>query len=221
MTRPLWGAVVLLASFGPAWGGPMLELSGVPGSFVPGQDVTFDILLRDATDLASYNIVLTLQLAAGTIGTDAHFIVPGAALSHYVFGLDTTYFAAAVQTVGATQALAISDFHDPDGDGTLNGVDTVAGTNDRVVTVTVSTHADTCGDLSLFFDTVALELDTPLTDSHGAPVPIDGFTTLRSSLAAQSPVGVSAVPEPASLSLTVLALIAAVAGRRRLPPRVA
>ena len=131
----------------------MLELSGVPAGFVPGQDVTFDVLLRDATDLASYNIVLTLQLAAGTIGTDAHFIVPGAASSHYVFGLDTTCFAAAVQTVGATQALTISDFHDPDGDGTLNGVITVAGANDRIATVTVSTHAGTCGDLSLSFDT--------------------------------------------------------------------
>lgn len=199
----------------------MLELSGVPASFVPGQDVTFDVLLRDATDLASYNIVLTLQLAAGTIGTDAHFIVPGAALSHYVFGLNTTYFAAAVQTVGATQALTISDFHDPDGDGTLNGVDTVAGANDRVAAVTISTHAGTCGDLSLSFDTTALEIDTPLTDSHGAPVPIDGFATLRSSLAGQNPVGVTAIPEPGTLSLSVLAFIAVVAGRRRLPPRVA
>jgi hypothetical protein len=217
MTRPLWGAVVLLASFGPAWGGPMLELSGVPASFVPGQDLTFDVLLRDTANLASYNVVLTLELAAGTVGMDAHFVVPGAALSRYVFGNDTTYFAASAQTGGAAQALTISDFHDPDGDGTLNGVDTVAGANDRVATVTISTHAGTCGDLSLSFDTSALELDTPLTDSHGAPVPIDGFATLRSSLAGQSPVGVTAIPEPATLSLSALAFIAVVAGRRRLP----
>ena len=193
----------------------MLELSGVPAGFVPGQDVTFDVLLRDAANLASYNVVLTLELAAGTAGTDAHFVVPGAALSRYVFGHDTTNFWASVQTVGAMQALTISDFHDPDDDLDLDGVNTVAGDNDRVATVTISTHAGTCGDLSLSFDTAAFELDTPLIDPHGAPVPIDGFATLRSSLAVQDPVGVTAIPEPATLSLSVLALIAAVAGRRR------
>jgi hypothetical protein len=199
----------------------VLELSGVPASFMPGQDVTFDVLLRDAANLASYNVVLTLELTAGTVGTDAQFVVPGVALSRYVFGQDTANFWASVQTVGAMQALTISDFHDPDGDLDLDGVNTVAGTNDRVATVTISTHAGTCGDLRLSFDTSALELDTPLIDPDGAPVPIDGFAALRSSLAAQDPVGVTAIPEPATLSLSVLALIAAVAGRRRLRPRVA
>jgi len=204
--------LILLAALGAARGAPVLELSGIPSTFVPGESVTFDVLLADATDLASYNVVLTLDLTAGMVGTDAYFVAPTAPVSRYVFGADTAYFAATVLTVGATQFLTLSDFHDPDGDGTLEGVNTVAGANDRIATVTIATQAGLCGDLRLSFDASALELDTP---SLGAPVPIDGFAALQSSLAAQGPVGVTAIPEPATLSLAVLAFIAAVAGRCR------
>ncbi len=216
MIRPLLGTVVVLAALGPTLASPVLELSGVPAGFVPGQEVTFDVLLRDAADLGSYNIALTLELAGGTVGTDAYFVLPAAPDSRYVFGTDTAYFAASVQTGGATQILTLSDLHDPDGDGALDGVNTVAGVNDRVATVTIATQAGTCGDLSVSFDALTLELDTPLEDPPGVPVPVDGFTALQDDVAARSPVRVTAVPEPATLSLSVLAFVAAIAGRRRL-----
>jgi hypothetical protein len=220
MIRSLLGTAVVLAALGSALASPVLDLSGVPSGFVPGQAVTFDVLLRDAADLASYNIALTLELAGGSVGTDAYFLMPAAPASRYVFGPDTSYFAASILTAGTTQILTISDFHDPDGNGSLDGVNTVAGVNDRVATVTIATQAGPCGDLSVSFDALTLELDTPLEDPPGVPVPIGGFTALQNDVAAQSPVRVTAVPEPATLSLSVLAFAAAIAGRRRLVRRV-
>lgn len=90
-----------------------------------------------------------------------------------------------------------------------------------VATATIATQAGTCGDLSVSFDASTLELDTALEDSSGVPVPIDGFTALPNDVAAQSPVRVTAVPEPASLSLSVPAFAAAIAGCLRLERRLA
>jgi hypothetical protein len=176
--------------------------------------VTFDVLLAGAENVASYNIEVVLEAPGAAVGTDACFAAPAAAAAHYVFGADTAMCASAVRTVGARHYLTLSDWHDPDGDGVLDGINTSSDVNDRVARVTLLTSPSLSDSLFVSLNAASLELDTPLVDGQGAPVPISGFLALQNGLAAASPREV-AVPEPSSLALLSAAAGAALLRRRR------
>ena len=205
-------AVLLLAA--PCAAAPMLAIDGLPGGYTPGQPLTFDVLLTGAENLASYFIEIGLTLETGQPGTDAWFLEPGPPASRYVFFAHDTHFEAAVHTVAGQHILSLSGFNDPDDDHVLDGVDTVAGVNDRVATVTVQTLPSLTGAIYLTLAAGTLELDTPDKDAGGTPAPIVGFATLQADLAASPPAEVP-VPEPATLALVAAGGLGAALARRR------
>ena len=195
---------------------PILSIEGLPAAYVPGDPVTFDVTLVGAENLASYYIDLILTAESATVGADAWFDVPAPPDSQYVFfngPNDTDNFWATTATFGLQHFLSLSDLHDPDGDGTLDPVDTVAGVNDLIATVTLQTSPSLTGRLFLAFDAATLELDTHLEDPYEEPIPIPGFTELQETLASAEPTELPEIPEPSLLAL--MAAGAAVASLRR------
>jgi hypothetical protein len=192
---------------------PLLSMEGLPSTYVPGESITFNVTLTGATNLGSYFTELLLEAPGGVTGSDVWFEVPAAPASRYVFLADSANFAASAAKFGQRYALSISDLHDADGDGDLEGVDALAGVNDRIAAVTIRTSPSLTGQLMLSIDATSLELDTPAVDGAGNPVPVSGFSGLVASLAAAGPSRVDQVPEPSSLAL--LGALAGLASRRR------
>lgn len=214
MVRPVLVATALLLAAASAPAAPVLSLQGVPESFVPGDTFTLAVALVGAEQLANYNIRLLLETDAGIAGTDAFFDPLATPPSRYVFADYVQYYAGIVGTSpdGLQHRLTVSHWNDPDGDGTLAGVTTVAGVNDLIAQVTVHTTAS-AGNLQLRIDPDSdwLELETPAGPS------IDGYSGLQAALISAGPTVVDAIPEPTCLA--ILLPIGLWALRRRGPAR--
>ena len=182
---------------------PILTIEGLPSQYVPGGTFSFYVTLTDAADLASYNVELVVGGTPGsTPGSDYDIpsVIPDTPVSRYVFGptsADKLNFLSAVNTEPDSLALTISDFHDPDVDFTLDPVTTVAGVNDLVAVVSVSTDAAYTGQLTFSFDTTTLQLDNPDIQS------VANFAAVVAALKEWSAT-VNAVPEPATSVLLML-----------------
>ncbi len=184
--------VLLVASSSQA--GVMLTFDGLPTSFTPGDSFTFSVKLTGAQGLASYDIPLVLSAASGTPEVDFGFDpVPTAAPANYVFPSDLFFFAIAFPQ-GAEDHLAISDFNFDSGFN-LVGVDTVAGVNDVLAVVSVTTTTGVTGPLTISIDESFLQLDNVDLD----PIPdfADVLANLPATTITQSQQ--ATVPEPASL----------------------
>ena len=212
--RPILAAaavVLAIAASSPA--SPILSIQDIPATYTPGQSVGFNVVLTGAEDLASYCIDIVMTAETAVPGVDAAFVIPAAPVSRYVFGPHGENFAAALNTIVGSQILTLSDFHDPDGNGTLDGVNTVSPINDLIASVAIQTQPNLTGKLYLAISAVGLELDGPLTDPDGVPISINGFAALQAGLATTGPAEVAQVPEPATA--TLLAALGGLASLRR------
>jgi hypothetical protein len=183
-------AAVLAVGFQP--------IVGLPGSFIPGQGVSFDVRLPSITNLGSYNIDLVLESNVGTAGVDFFFdaAATGPASMSYVFPSTLNYVDAVTVDSATRHRITLTDFD-------LSGVNVVGGTNDRVATVVFGTSAAFKGPLSIFVDAPLLILDTP----DVPPTSVAGFSMIQSEIAIAAGLDLIAVPEPSTLLLGAVCLV--------------
>ncbi len=180
--------VVLLAAATTANAQPAITFENLSASYTPGQDITFTVRLTGAQDLASYNIDLLLTADDGFVaGIDYAFASAVQSPERYVFNPHDGVFLAAINPPGVANRLTLSDFL------FASSQTTVAGVNDFIADVTISTSAAFTGPLVITTDVNTLEL----TDLDFNPVA--GFDNV---VLPQSTV---VVPEPASLALLATA----------------
>lgn len=179
-----------------------VELLFSQTTYVPGEDVVFDVRLPELTGLSAYNIDVILSGSLPTAGTefsvDVADITP--ANAGYIFD-NADLFLGAVNVESATQIrLTGSDFSDA-------GTDVVNSINDAVATIRVTTLPSYFGDLIFSVDADNLFLD----DINGFAV--TEFASVASRTAAVAPIRINAVPEPSCL--VALSLFGIVATNRR------
>ena len=202
--------MVVAAGAVPTVGAPMLTMDfPAPQEYIPGGPITFDVLLTGAQDLSAYFVELVLEADVATVGSgaDAWFEEPAApdSASNYVFIDDNILFTATAGMIGGAHVLSMGDDIWP------TSVNTAAGVNDLIATVTVSTVASMTGNLYISLDAETLELD----DVNGDPIP--DFAALKTTLVAADPTEFTEVPEPTSVLLLALGTAALLRRRRRTP----
>jgi hypothetical protein len=210
MLRFLFSNILCLSVCAPfAIGGSLQLIEGLPGSYIPGQPVVFDVRLPAISNLGSYNMDLVLEGTTGTAGVDYFFDVAATlpAAASYVFPSSANFFDAVNVDSPTRHRLTLTDFD-------VAGVHVVADQNDRVATIVVRTSIGFNGPLSLFIDAPSLILDTPSV----VPTPVPGFNTIQADIAAAGPAVLPAIPEPSSTAIvmTGLGVMLAYSVRRRL-----
>jgi hypothetical protein len=149
--------LVLLTA--PAVHAGTLKLVGVPDTYVPGDEWSFDVRLSDVESLASYNIEIEIE-SDDNLGPAAVFQPTSPPTAGYVFPSNEFFATSARVVSGKRHALTISDF-------LVGEVDTIDGLNDLVATVTIDTQAELNAAISLSFEIDGLLLD----DVDGMPIP--------------------------------------------------
>ncbi|MCC7204901.1 MAG: PEP-CTERM sorting domain-containing protein [Phycisphaeraceae bacterium] len=201
-----WAVVCcLFASFAQA--SPVLSLNA-PENYVPGGSFDVAIRLTDAQDLNLFGVRLIISSPTGVAGTDYGFVEPVPEPftdPEYVFHGLSTYFSygPGVITVAIYSTAML--------EAPTASVDTYVG-HDLLSRIGIWTTAGFSSPITVAVDDQGLELLRPLPDEFAAQTPIDGFSSLLSALPS---VQVSAIPEPASLSML---LLAGVMGLRRRSP---
>jgi hypothetical protein len=189
----LLGGAALCAS---AIGDPILTIEA-PAVYTPGEDLSLSVILTGAESLALYNVELVLSSDSGEAGTDYLFSGAVEPASRYVFaGQASDGFAYNVLS-GSKHRITLSDLL------TTGSVTTSAGSNDYIAEVFVASMPTMTQDLCVDVVADSLELDGP---GGGA---ITGFDALKGAL----PTAAIPVPEPAAM--TVAALLAGGAMRKR------
>jgi hypothetical protein len=202
--------LVLFVSAAPADAAPV-TLSFSSNTYVPGEDIVFDIQLPTITNLATYNVDVVIEGVGAIAGNEFRVVndkvVP--ATTTYVFG-SSARFALAVNTASINQVIVTTtDFVDA-------GTDVVVGVNDAIATVRVDTLPSFRGDLVFSVDADQLILDQ--FDPVGfAFEPVAEFGAIQTATRVTSPIRITAVPEPGScLALSLIAGGWIGARRRRL-----
>jgi hypothetical protein len=194
---------------------PILSFEGLPSSYTPGDNFSFEVRLANVANLNSFTIGLTLQAELGAPGVDFFFddalTIPPA--TRYVFdpgpGVTPFGFLANAGIYGDASTLALSDLL-----AMGEEVDAMTGLNDLAARIVVTTTRNV-GDLTIGFDPSFLEL---LRD-NGDAVP-DFDLLVPSPPAIVSVAQTAAVPEPGSLALWAagLAAVAVLRTRRCIRP---
>jgi hypothetical protein len=187
----------------PASAAPTLSFAGLPSSLTPGTSFSLVVDLTGASALASYNIELTLS-GLGAPGTDYFFSSAVKPLSHYVFTPDDNHFLSAILSPSQKNRAVLSDFLD------TGDISTIAGVNDQVAFVTITTSPTFTGPLNIGLATDSLELLDSQLD------PIAGADTIANN---PPTAQLSNVPEPGAISLLGIALMLSRRIRRRLESR--
>jgi len=172
-----------------AHGDPILAID-VPAAYTPGSSFDVTVRLTGAEDLALYNIEAVVSAEGGIAGTDFYFASAAEPASGYVFdGQANDGFAYNILG-SATDHITLSDLL------VSGSVDTVAGVNDLLATVTITTTATMTEPLTIDVVESSLELDAP-----GGP--ILGFNDLKAAL----PAPTIPIPEPVALSLLAIGAV--------------
>jgi hypothetical protein len=182
-----------------ASGASIQLIENFPSSYLPGELVEFDVRLPAMSNLGAYNLDIVLESSTGTAGIDFYLddAATAPAPQNYVFPPAVFFFDSVNIESSTRHRITLTDFD-------LTGVDLVSGTNDRVAHVVFRTSPSFSYPLSLFVDSDSLILDTiDLT-----PTPIEGFEALQKQIADAGAIVLDAVPEPSSVSLFVLGLVA-------------
>ena len=200
MTRQLAAVLTVLAAVAAPARADSIFFDGLPAAFVPGEAFTFTVGLPPITDLGSYDIDVVLT-GDGVAGTDFAFNLaatePVALVDGYVFPSNTNFFDAVNTPAANEQRLTVTDFD-------FGGADVVTGVNDRTASVVVDVAPGFTGLLSLSIDADSLILDSSAT----APTPVAEFSDIVQATLTAGAVDLPAIPEPASLTLACLALLA-------------
>jgi hypothetical protein len=189
----------------------LVPLSFSQDTYVPGDDIVFDVQLPAITNLGTYNLDIIIAGELPNASTDFNVeesgIIP--ATTNYVFGSNENFFQA-VNTFSSTQLLLTgSDFAD-------SGTDVVVGVNDAVASVRVTTLSTYTGDLFFSVDPDGLILDQP-NDDPFLINPVIEFDDIRNAVRSAAPFRIRAVPEPSSLA-TLCFSVGLIASRRRRSP---
>ena len=175
---------------GTATASPLLTIDA-PLSYESGTTFDMIIALTDAEDLSLYTIELILSSPTGLEGVDYFFTDAAEPSERYVFDSQASDGFAYSILNDSKHRITLSDLL------ILGSVTTVAGVNDLVADVTVTTTVSMIDDLTITVVSDSLELDSPASGV------IDGFVELQGAL----PVSTVPVPEPASALLFASAVV--------------
>lgn len=206
--RLLTWAVVCSLFASVAQASPILSLNA-PTTYVPGGSFDVAIRLTDAQDLNLFGVRLAISSPTGVAGTDYGFVEPVVEPftdPEYVFHSLSTYFSygPGVITVAIYSTAILED--------PTASVDTFAG-HDLLSRIGIWTTAGFSSPITVAVDDQGLELLSPtlsLDDpgydpfANNDPLPIVGFSSVLANLPS---IRVTAIPEPASLSVLLLASV--------------
>jgi hypothetical protein len=161
MTRIAFVAAALVFAAGSSRA-DVLPLVGVPSSYTPGQDFSFDVFAPGLVGLTDYSLQFTVT--AGLAPNAPDLTVNAApATAGYPFP-DTSNFSSAQTTVSNETYVSIADATSG------AGVNTQLGVNDRLATISISPGVNLSGPITISF--TLNEFTTARDVSFDLPAPI-------------------------------------------------
>ncbi len=198
-----------------------LSLVGVPATFTPGTDFSFDIVISGPVTYDSYQVTVLMTSPSAPPGS-FQFLLDGDPMANGSTTPSPGYFAAPGVNFFASTNAVPNDHELAVTDSALvaNGFNTAVDTSRLLYTATVRTTAGFSGPLNFRFSTDPTQL--LLLNDSDLPANVDGYDPLVAALNASpgyttvADGGAVAVPVPPTL---VVGLVAAAgllgAGRRR------
>jgi hypothetical protein len=161
MTRTLLAAAALLLAAGSSRA-DTLPLVGVPSTYTPGQNFSFDVFAPGLVGLTDYTLQFTVNAGLAPNAPELS-VAPAAAGANYPFPTDANFYTDQ-NTVANEIFVTVADAT------AGSGINTVLGVNDRLATIAVSPGVNLSGPITITF--TLNQFTTARDVSFDLPAPI-------------------------------------------------